>query len=292
MMTTSRAIILNGSDWKFRYYESYYQMEKEAVEWDYDVSSFDTITVPGCWQIQGYDRNQYTNVRFPIPYDPPYVPAQNPAGLYVKEITLTKEHLQQKLYLNFDGVDSCFYLYINGKMAGYSQVSHCNSEFNITPYVTEGTNRIGVLVLKWCDGTYLEDQDKFRFTGIFRDVYLLVRPKNHIWDFRVDTILDHDFSNGALRLSMKKEEGECVFVRLYAPDQTLVYEGRTTEDQMEIPVTAPVLWKCRKSKAVSTDHDNGGRDNLPENRFSPCGSQGKYAVSQWSEHENERGQSS
>ena len=170
---TGRSIVLNGDDWRFRFYKSTHYIREEELKEDFDLSDFDFIKVPGCWQTQGYDKNQYTNVRFPIPYDPPYVPDENPAGLYVKEFTLEKEQLNEKLYLNFDGVDSCFYLYINGRFVGYSQVSHCNSEFDITNYVKEGRNRISVIVLKWCDGTYLEDQDKFRFTGIFRDVYIL-----------------------------------------------------------------------------------------------------------------------
>ncbi|MFR8127578.1 MAG: sugar-binding domain-containing protein [Acutalibacter sp.] len=127
--------------------------------------------MPSCWQNQGYGRHQYTNIRYPIPFDPPYVPEENPCGLYVRHLDVTEEALEsQRVYLNFEGVDSCFYLWANGEFVGYSQVSHATSEFEIGGFLTPGDNTLAVLVLQWCDGTYLEDQDKLRMSGIFRDV--------------------------------------------------------------------------------------------------------------------------
>ena len=114
-------------------------------------------------------------LNYPFPCDPPYVPDENPCGAYVTEFTLTEEDVHMHQFLNFEGVDSCFYVWVNGKEVGYSQVSHSSSEFDITPYIKEGKNRLAVLVMKWCDGSYLEDQDKFRMSGIFRDVYLFMR---------------------------------------------------------------------------------------------------------------------
>ena len=105
-------------------------------------------------------------------------------------------------HLNFEGVDSCFYLWINGTFVGYSQAAHMTSEFDITPYVQAGENEIAVLVFKWCDGSYLEDQDKFRMTGIFRDVYILHRPKKHLWDYTVHTSLKNNGQSAAVRVEL------------------------------------------------------------------------------------------
>ena len=204
MLSTSRAINLNG-EWKFRFYESYHQVPEGCIQKDACTCGYDTIPVPSCWQILGYDKNQYTNVRFPIPFDPPYVPDENPAGVYVKEFTLTREQACQKLYLNFDGVDSCYYVWVNGSFVGYSQISHSGSEFDITGKVSAGNNRLTVLVLKWCDGTYLEDQDKLRFTGIFRDVYILIRPENHIRDYFVHTPVSEDLSQACVDVDLETE---------------------------------------------------------------------------------------
>ncbi|MCL2059412.1 MAG: beta-galactosidase [Oscillospiraceae bacterium] len=154
-----------------------------------------TINVPGCWQTQGYDGNQYTNVRYPIPYDPPHVPEMNPCGAYVRDFHISEPVGLFSYYINFEGVDSCFYLWINGSFVGYSQVSHMTSEFNITAFVRPGANQVAVLVLKWCDGTYLEDQDKLRMSGIFRDVYILRRPTgSHVRDIYVRQCISDDLS--------------------------------------------------------------------------------------------------
>lgn len=243
---TGRSIVLNGDDWRFRFYKSTHYIREEELKEDFDLSDFDFIKVPGCWQTQGYDKNQYTNVRFPIPYDPPYVPDENPAGLYVKEFTLEKEQLNEKLYLNFDGVDSCFYLYINGRFVGYSQVSHCNSEFDITNYVKEGRNRISVIVLKWCDGTYLEDQDKFRFTGIFRDVYILMRPLKHIRDYRINTYLADDFSKADIEIELDKPSAFPVSVKLYNPDGKLEFYTEVKDEKVIVNINKPVLWNAEE----------------------------------------------
>ena len=176
---SDRLISLNGS-WRFRYSESIGDMPELG-----DIKYTDSIPVPSCWQCEGYDSHNYINTRYPFPFDPPYVPNDNPCALYERDFELYKED-GKKYYINFEGVDSCFYLWINGRFAGYSQVSHSTSELDITDYVTDGTNRINVLVLKWCDGSYLEDQDKFRMSGIFRDVYILARNEGHIKDFFIN----------------------------------------------------------------------------------------------------------
>ncbi|MBQ5749098.1 MAG: beta-galactosidase, partial [Oscillospiraceae bacterium] len=156
----------------------------------------ETIPVPACVQMHGYDRIQYRNSPFTIPVLLPHVPYENPCWHYRRTFALSKQD-KQRYYLNFEGVDSAFYLYINGHYKGYSQISHATSEFDITALVQDGENTIDMLVLKLCVSTFLEDQDKFRFSGIFRNVYLLTRPEQHITDYKIETALDH--ADGILR---------------------------------------------------------------------------------------------
>ena len=183
---SDRMQLLNG-DWKFRYYDSIYDLQDAFYETDFPLEDFDVLPVPSVWNMHGYDVQQYTNIRYPFPLDPPYVPCENPCGAYVYSFTYQKEDRAPKAYLNFEGVDSCFYLWLNGRYVGYSQVSHSTSEFDVTDFLEEGENKLAVLVLKWCDGSYLEDQDKFRMSGIFRDVYLLKRPEQSVFDYFVTT---------------------------------------------------------------------------------------------------------
>ncbi len=176
---------LNGI-WKIRAYESVLDADRF---WE-DMPEAE-IPVPSCVQYYGYDHFQYTNVRYPFMFDPPRVPSMNPAFHFCRFFDAEEQILRgDRTYLLFEGVDSCFYLYVNGRFAGFSQISHKISEFDITDYVRPAGNRIDVLVLKWCFGSYLEDQDKWRFTGIFRDVYLLFRPQYHITDYKIVTATD------------------------------------------------------------------------------------------------------
>ena len=186
---SDRVQFLNGT-WKFRYYDSIYNLQDEFYSEGYDVSGFDDIPVPSVWQMHGYDYHQYTNVRYPFAFDPPYVPKDNPCGAYVTDFDYDQNEDAPLAHLNFEGVDSCFYVWLNGRYVGYSQVSHSTSEFDITEFIRNGSNRLCVLVLKWCDGSYLEDQDKFRMSGIFRDVYILKRPTGSVFDYFIRTSCD------------------------------------------------------------------------------------------------------
>lgn len=178
---------LNGT-WKIEAYESVLDADRF-----WEKTPEKEISVPSCVQYFGYDHFQYTNDRYPFAYDPPRVPLQNPAFHYCRFFDLNEGDLPQKrVYALFEGVDACFYLYVNGKFVGFSQISHKTSEFDITDFVREKENRMDVLVLKWGFGSYLEDQDKWRFTGIFRDVYLLVRDQNHITDYKIDCSVKGD----------------------------------------------------------------------------------------------------
>ncbi len=234
---SDRMILLSGQ-WRFRYFGSLLDVEVPFYKKGYDVSQWDTIAVPGMWQTQGYDSHQYINSRYPIPFDPPYVPQENPCGAYVLDFSYHREKEAPRAYLNFEGVDSCFYLWVNGEFAGYSQVSHCTSEFDVTNLLTEGENRLAALVLKWCDGSYLEDQDKFRMSGIFRDVYLLRRPENHIRDYTVTA----QGEEVTVRLEFT---GSCeVCVCLY-DGETLLHSGKTG-NRIAFPAKSLRKWNAEE----------------------------------------------
>jgi beta-galactosidase len=188
---------LNGS-WKFEYYESVKYVDDDFYKADANVGTWDDLIVPSCWQVKGYDQCHYTNVNYPFPCDPPHVPDENPAGVYVREFNISQKWDNKEKYIVFEGVNSCLYLWINGAFVGYSQGSRVPAEFNISPYVRAGKNRMAVMVLKWCDGSYLEDQDVWRFSGIFRDVYLLARDKQHIRDVSINQQFSEDFKKATI----------------------------------------------------------------------------------------------
>lgn len=203
---SDRFLVLDG-EWNIKKHASLDEVE-------IDEELFDKIAVPSCVQIKGFDTIQYLNARYPFPFDPPHVPSENPAYHYRRSFTLGE--IDEKYYLVFEGVDSAFYVFVNGKEVGYGQISHAMNEFDITPFVKAGENVLDVVVLKWCAGTYLECQDKFRFTGIFRSVYVLSRPKEHISDFKIESDYDgkdgfitvHNFSEIPFHYSVNGEEGE------------------------------------------------------------------------------------
>ena len=220
---SDRFQLLNGQ-WQFRYYPSIHDLTDSFFATDYDASAFDTIPVPGVWQMNGYDANQYTNIKYPFPFDPPYVPHQNPCGTYIHTFEYVPDANAPKVYLNFEGVDSCFFLWLNGEYVGYSQVSHATSEFDVTDLLKVGQNKLAVLVLKWCDGSYLEDQDKFRMSGIIRDVYLIKRPEQHIEDYTVTTTLEDGSANLQVQLKTTSKDLP-VKLSLYDREGVAVWNG-------------------------------------------------------------------
>ena len=224
---SQRMELLNGN-WGFRYYDSIIDLEDDFIHEKFE----NTIPVPSNWQLYGYDKPQYTNVCYPIPFDPPFVPDDIPVGVYQREYDHSPDGMDRVLV--FEGVDSCVYLYVNDSFVGYSQVSHATAEFNITPYLAEGRNIITAAVLKWCDGTYLEDQDKIRLSGIFRDVYVLSRPKMRLENYIVKTILGE---NGSARLEFTVF-GCDVSAKLCDSDgvtmaQFSAYDGESVEIKLE-----------------------------------------------------------
>ena len=207
-------ISLNGS-WEFAYFDRDIDVPEEII-------FRDTIEVPSNWQLHGYDKPAYTNVNYPYPVDPPFVPDDNPCGVYRLRFCMDKAQAERETYIVFEGVSSCLYLYVNGKYAGFSQGSHLPSEFNITEFLKGGENLLTVKVLKWCAFSYLEDQDFLRLSGIFRDVYLLLREPGHIRDISV--------SADARTISVEGCDSYKIFDA----------EGR------EADLSSPVLWNAEK----------------------------------------------
>lgn len=241
---SDRIQFLNGI-WKFQYFESIYDVEEPFFEPGYHTSDFDKLTVPGVWQMSGYDTHQYTNIRYPFPFDPPYVPQDIPCGAYIYEFDYRKDSKAPKAYLNFEGVDSCFYLWVNGSYVGYSQVSHATSEFDVTSLLKDGKNILAVLVLKWCEGSYLEDQDKFRMSGIFRDVYLLKRPELCIRDYHITTSVSTDKAEAKLNFSYIGQPIDTK-VTLYNQHNHIMASGKVTLNHISLTIKNPDLWSAER----------------------------------------------
>ena len=237
---SDRFQLLNGV-WKFQYYKSVYDLKEAFYRTSFNTKDFDDITVPGVWQIAGYDSPQYTNIRYPFPFDPPYLPQDIPCGAYVRKFTYHENIDAPRIYLNFEGVDSCFFVWLNGKYTGYSQVPHATAEFDVTEFLEEGENTIAVLVLKWCDGSYLEDQDKFRMNGIFRDVYLLKRPERAIWDYHITTQIKENTAKVKLNVTFDFSIPVSVIIEDQA--RAVVATGTISDDgSIEFKIPNPTLW--------------------------------------------------
>lgn len=217
--------MLNGI-WDFKFYNSDFEEKYAELPWE-------KIDVPSCWQLRGYENPNYANAAYPYPYEPPYVPTKNPMGVYKRSFEIT--NTCQNTYIVFEGVSSSLELYINDKYVGYSQGSHLQAEFDISDYVTEGTNTVTAKVRKWCSGSYLEDQDFLRFNGIFRDVYLLSRPVGHIKDIKVTTnqnVIDIEFEGSAE-------------ISLYDMNKQLINKVSASQNAT-FTVSDPIKWNAEK----------------------------------------------
>ena len=209
------------SDWRFSYFEKF----SESI---INECAKDKIKVPSMWQLSGYDRNAYINYRYPFPVTPPEILCDIPCGLYVTNYRI-KEKVG-KYYINFEGVDSAYYLFVNGNYSGYATTPHSKTEFDITDKLQRGNNEIKVIVLKWCSGSYFECQDKLRMSGIFREVYILNRPEGHLFDYKVTT-------DGASVIDFCGDK-ECD-IRLYYGDKPLAQKHGSN---VSFNVVNPKLW--------------------------------------------------
>ncbi|MGN0622339.1 MAG: glycoside hydrolase family 2 TIM barrel-domain containing protein [Oscillospiraceae bacterium] len=235
--SSRRVEMLNG-DWDFKFYDSIIYLDDDFINMSYT----DKIPVPSNWQLHGYDKAQYTNVVYPIPFDPPYVPDNVPVGVYRRKYNHTDDGMRK--ILTFEGVDSCIYLYINHRFAGYSQVSHHTTEFDITDLLENGENIITAAVLKWCDGTYLEDQDKIRLSGIFRDVYVVSRPEKRLENYRIKTMLNTQNSSAVFEIELTGAAAEITLSD--AGGRTVINAKINPGEKHSFEVSSPVLWSAEK----------------------------------------------
>lgn len=238
---------LNG-DWKFKMYPSPEAVEAFYEE-NFDHAAWDAIPVPSNWELQGYGKPVYTNMLYPFKREAngeafeieitegtyelnaPYVPEKNLTGCYFRTFEVPTDYIGRQLLIDFGGVESCFYLWINGKQVGYSQDSKVNAEFDITEYVQEGTNTLAVQVMRYCDGTYLEDQDYWHLSGIYRDVRLVSKPVQHILDYKAETLFTHpDYTKATLSVTIWPDNSKPLYgeyhakVTLYDAEQNKVTE--------------------------------------------------------------------
>ena len=191
--------MLDGN-WKFHFAENVEKVPCEFYKKQYNATEWDDIDVPSCWEMRGYGTPIYTNVIYPFPVNPPHIERENPVGSYIKEFTIPEGWTKRDVILHFGGVSSAFYLWVNGEYVGYSQGSRLPAEFDISSFLKKGKNKLAVKVYRWCDGSYLEDQDHWRMSGIHREVFLMARPKVRIEDFAVRTRLDQNYQHAQFQV--------------------------------------------------------------------------------------------
>ncbi|KAF2267506.1 hypothetical protein CC78DRAFT_457224 [Lojkania enalia] len=249
-VTKSKSYCLSGT-WKFQHAYSPFEAPEGFESPSFDTSSWSDVAVPGMWQLQGFGKGpQYTNVNYPIPVDPPNVPfTENETGSYVKKFSVPAELRNSQLRLRFEGVDSSFHAWLNGMEVGYSQGSRNPDEFDVTGFVDwEKENTVAVRVYQFCDGTYIEDQDQWWLSGIFRDVFLVAFPVgNRIEDLFVETILDENYVNAELRIKIIASGFGGIDLKLLdARKHEIAQHSASFSDEgtieVGIPVKDPMKW--------------------------------------------------
>lgn len=238
---------LNG-EWDFTYFSSYRDI-------DFSVKK-DKIQVPAMIQNCGYDNHQYTNIRYPIPFDPPFVPSFTPAMYYSRNVQL-QIVAGKKYYISFDGVDNFYYLFVNNAYVGCYAISHVGATFNITNYVKSGDNNVELVVFKWSSNTYFEGQDKLRMSGIFRDCYITTRPAEHITDYVINSDIDLGSGTANMKIEFADSLDKTVTVSGFGYSKT-VYCSNCAE----FVIDKPLLWNAEKPSLYSVEIDcNGERIN-------------------------------
>ncbi len=241
---------LNGP-WRFHLAARPEQAPVHFHQPAFDDSGWTDINVPGAWEMQGHGQPIYTNIQYPFPPNPPFVPEENPTGCYRRLLTIPESWTDREIYLVFEGVDSGFHLWVNGALVGYSQVSRCAAEFRITENVRPGGNVIAVRVYRWTDGTYTEDQDMWWLSGIFRDVYCYATPRTHLWDVATQVALadDHRRAEVAMQVEVRGpvEAATTVMSTLLAPTGETVATGVATlgaegRGRVVMAIDFPLLW--------------------------------------------------
>lgn len=239
------AFVTELKDWSFGFFE---ELPEDVLA----AALPARVRVPHCWQRDGFDKDMYSNIAYPFPFDPPYIDKPIPCGIYETKVCIADT--QDEYYLNFEGADSCLYLFVNGAFAGYSTVSHSSAEFDVTALLKAGENTVRVVVMKWCTGSYLEDQDKLRMSGLFRDVYLLRREKGHLHDYKITSDVRGD--TGVIRFSCDKP---CRLTLLDGEKEIACREGK--DEEFLIPGAR--LWTA-ETPEVYTLHIACGREHFRE----------------------------
>ncbi len=239
------AFVTELKDWSFGFFE---ELPENVLE----AALPARVRVPHCWQRDGFDKDMYSNIAYPFPFDPPYIDKPIPCGIYETKVRIADT--QDEYYLNFEGADSCLYLFVNGAFAGYSTVSHSSAEFDVTSLLKAGENTVRVVVMKWCTGSYLEDQDKLRMNGLFRDVYLLRRERGHLHDYKI--ISDVRGDTGVIRFSCDKP---CRLTLLDGEKEIACREGKDAE----FLIPGARLWTA-ETPEVYTLHIACGREHFRE----------------------------
>ena len=249
--TSDRYQLLNGY-WDFKFLNNPDDTPEGFYALEYDISSWDSIPVPSNWQLEGHGMPIYANISMPFESNPPSVPHEgNETGLYRHEFNVDASWSQDKTILAFDGVQSAFYLWVNGTKVGYSEGSMTTAEFDVTPFIKTGENTLALQVIRWSDGSYLENQDFWRLSGVYRDVYLYRKPKTNFNDFQIVTDLDANYKNATLSINVQLDnakanfEGNIQFLLLDQGGQEVVNEIRAFEQanvQVDFPVQNPKKW--------------------------------------------------
>lgn len=246
--------LLNG-DWQFHYAPSPVDLPEGFEQERFDASGWATIPVPSNWQMHGYGRPHYTNIRYPFPIDPPFVPQENPCGAYRRAFTLPAAWEGREVFLCFEGVSSAFYIWINGQQVGFSKGAHLPAEFRITPYLRPGENLLAVQVFQWSDGSYLEDQDMWRHCGIFRNVWMRALPQVHLRDLRIRTHLDPTYTDATLEITVDlagaPAEGTSLTAQLLDADGAVLFDQPLNLQGGSLPVKAPRLWSAEEPNLYS-----------------------------------------
>ena len=267
---SSRYMLLNGM-WKFHWVKQPSERPADFYKSNYDVSGWDEIPVPSNWEMLGYGTPIYTNITYPYRNNPPFIQGQrgytsytepNPVGSYRRDFELPDDWKDKEVFIHFNGVYSALYVWINGHKVGYSQGSNSGARFNISQYIKKGKNNVAVEVYRWCDGSYLEDQDMFRLSGIYRDVYLVATPKLQLRDIHLRSTLDAGYTiatlnvessiqnhgksvkNASVRISVLDMEGKQVASCITETGR--VDKNKTMEINGESEIKNPHLWSAEK----------------------------------------------
>lgn len=241
--TSSRVLSLNGL-WQFRYFPSHVAVEREHFFTETFWQNSNLISVPSNWQMEGYGKPHYTNIQYPFPINPPYTFSDIPVGVYRCEFVCQTQEMQQ--FIRFEGVDNCFAVYLNGEYVGFSKGSRNPAEFDVTNQLKEGANQLVVEVFQWSDSSYIEDQDMWWLSGIFRDVNLLSRPQKCIWDYQIQTSFDSNYENGYVAIDFPEFHGEELICDLSLEKESLVFQKTIVINNgnrhFAFPVASPEKW--------------------------------------------------